>query len=154
MKCWSFNTFSMTEYFTPKRYAKAVLVFLHVLSAFPNTCFLTEETSRSLFGDEELFLSHWKSKLKRKNVLNSFFYIDEISGDRPMSDMGHGKPIDELDVQCHKYKQCQKCVRKEFGSVSTFPSHCCTWAPPLCANTVRVYTQKRSLFNPNGKNEQ
>lgn len=39
-----------------------------------------------------------------------------ILGDRPMSDMGHGKPIDGLDVQCHKYKQCQKCVRKEFGS--------------------------------------
>ncbi|CAG5105348.1 Oidioi.mRNA.OKI2018_I69.chr1.g2050.t1.cds [Oikopleura dioica] len=39
-----------------------------------------------------------------------------ILGDRPMSEMGHGKPIDQLDVSCHKYKQCQKCVRKEFGS--------------------------------------
>jgi len=38
-----------------------------------------------------------------------------ILGDRPMSEMGKGKPVDELDVACKEYKSCQKCVRMEFG---------------------------------------
>jgi len=38
-----------------------------------------------------------------------------ILGDRPMSEMGKGKPVDELDVACKDYKSCQKCVRMEFG---------------------------------------
>lgn len=38
-----------------------------------------------------------------------------ILGDRPMSEMGKGKPVDELDFACREYKQCQKCARMEFG---------------------------------------
>jgi len=38
-----------------------------------------------------------------------------ILGDRPMSEMGKGKPVDEMDVACKEYKSCQKCVRMEFG---------------------------------------
>lgn len=41
-----------------------------------------------------------------------------ILGDRPMSEMGKGKPVDELDTACKDYKSCQKCVRMEFGPVS------------------------------------
>ena len=41
-----------------------------------------------------------------------------ILGDRPMSEMGKGKPVDEMDVACKEYKSCQKCVRMEFGDVS------------------------------------
>ena len=38
-------------------------------------------------------------------------------GDRPMSEMGKGKPVDEMDVICQHYKQCQKCARMEHGEV-------------------------------------
>lgn len=36
-------------------------------------------------------------------------------GDRPMSDMGKGKPVDALDNKCKAYKDCQKCVRANHG---------------------------------------
>jgi len=36
-------------------------------------------------------------------------------GDRPMSDMGHGRPVDALDNKCKAYKDCQKCVRENHG---------------------------------------
>lgn len=38
-----------------------------------------------------------------------------ILGDRPMSDPGLGKPVDELDVVCKAYKDCVKCVQMEYG---------------------------------------
>jgi len=36
--------------------------------------------------------------------------------DRAMSTRGRGKPVDELDVQCKKYKECVHCAKLEFGS--------------------------------------
>ena len=36
-------------------------------------------------------------------------------GDRPMSQMGHGRPVDALDTKCKAYKDCQKCVREKHG---------------------------------------
>lgn len=36
-------------------------------------------------------------------------------GDRPMSDPGHGKPVDALDSVCKAYKDCLKCARKTYG---------------------------------------
>ena len=38
-----------------------------------------------------------------------------ILGDRPMSQMGRGAPVDMLDSKCRAYKQCQKCVRAKHG---------------------------------------
>merc|ERR1712064_148630 len=38
-----------------------------------------------------------------------------ILGDRPMSDMGHGLPVDALDTVCKKYKDCLKCARMTHG---------------------------------------
>ena len=35
--------------------------------------------------------------------------------DRPMSGMGKGKPVDELDALCKRYKDCQKCARRRYG---------------------------------------
>ena len=32
-----------------------------------------------------------------------------------MSDPGFGKPVDPLDQICKQYKDCQKCVRREYG---------------------------------------
>merc|ERR1711990_1345866 len=40
-----------------------------------------------------------------------------ILGDRPMSDPGHGKPVDELDTVCKAYKDCVKCARMEYGDM-------------------------------------
>ena len=34
-----------------------------------------------------------------------------ILGDRPMTKMGKGSPVDALDNKCKAYKDCQKCVR-------------------------------------------
>ena len=36
-------------------------------------------------------------------------------GDRPMTEMGHGRPVDALDNKCKAYKDCQKCVRAKHG---------------------------------------
>jgi len=36
-------------------------------------------------------------------------------GDRPMSDMGHGVPLDPIDKACKDYKECQKCARDQYG---------------------------------------
>ena len=38
-------------------------------------------------------------------------------GDRPMSTMGKGAPLDELDAVCKAYKECQKCARQRFGEM-------------------------------------
>jgi hypothetical protein len=40
-----------------------------------------------------------------------------ILGDRPMSDPGHGPPVDALDTVCKAYKDCVKCARMEFGEM-------------------------------------
>ena len=37
-------------------------------------------------------------------------------GDRPMSEMGKGRPVDALDNKCKAYKDCQKCVRDKHGN--------------------------------------
>merc|ERR1712050_130824 len=39
-----------------------------------------------------------------------------ILGDRPMSDPGHGHPVDPLDRVCKEYKDCLKCARKVHGN--------------------------------------
>ena len=36
-------------------------------------------------------------------------------GDRPLSQMGSGKPVDVFDKICQDYKNCQKCAREEHG---------------------------------------
>ena len=40
-----------------------------------------------------------------------------ILGDRPMSDPGHGPPVDALDTVCKAYKDCVKCARMEYGEM-------------------------------------
>lgn len=40
-----------------------------------------------------------------------------ILGDRPMSDPGHGPPVDALDTVCKAYKDCQKCARQAHGNM-------------------------------------
>ena len=40
-----------------------------------------------------------------------------ILGDRPMSDPGLGRPVDELDSVCKAYKDCLKCARRQYGDM-------------------------------------
>jgi len=37
-------------------------------------------------------------------------------GDRPLTDMGKGTPVDDLDRACRVYKDCQRCVRDKHGN--------------------------------------
>merc|ERR1712037_586089 len=39
-----------------------------------------------------------------------------LLGDRPMSEMGIGSPVDALDNRCKAYKDCQKCARAKHGN--------------------------------------
>ena len=69
-----------------------------------------------------------------------------ILGDRPMSEMGHGRPVDALDNKCKAYKDCQKCVRETHGDscIGEFVRY--TWR----------YSTKRNQFeskNPSGSCE-
>jgi len=59
-----------------------------------------------------------------------------ILGDRPMSQMGKGAPVDSLDNKCKAYKDCQKCVREKHGDqcIGEFVRY--TWR----------YATKRSAF--------
>ena len=41
--------------------------------------------------------------------------IQTNSGDRPMSDPGHGPPVDALDSVCKAYKDCVKCAKMTHG---------------------------------------
>merc|ERR1711953_334 len=61
-----------------------------------------------------------------------------ILGDRPMSDPGHGPPIDELDSVCKQYKDCQKCARMRHGEfcIGEFVEYGLRWnrnsGAPVC----------------------
>ena len=36
-----------------------------------------------------------------------------------ISNMGHGRPVDEFDTACKAYKDCVKCVQMEYGNQCT-----------------------------------
>ena len=40
-----------------------------------------------------------------------------LLGDRPMSDPGHGPPVDPLDSVCKAYKDCVKCAKMTHGEM-------------------------------------
>lgn len=52
----------------------------------------------------------------RNNFRNPTLTI-QFQGDRPMSDPGHGLPIDALDTVCKAYKDCVKCAKMEYGDM-------------------------------------
>ena len=39
-----------------------------------------------------------------------------LTGDRPMTQSGHGPPIDSLDAVCRSFKHCLQCVTKTHGT--------------------------------------
>lgn len=83
---------------------------------------------------KEMAIKHWsKNGFRGKN--NGF---DErkywaygchcfLLGDRPMSEMGKGKPVDALDNKCKAYKDCQKCVRATHGEDCIGENRKYTW---------------------------
>merc|ERR1711907_747141 len=42
-------------------------------------------------------------------------------GDRPMAEMGIGKPIDALDSACKAWKECQRCARMKHNRSASHP---------------------------------
>jgi len=80
-------------------------------------------------------------KLWKKNGLTGDDAFDErkywaygchcyLLGDRPMTEMGMGRPKDALDSKCKAYKECQRCVRKNHGDecIGEFVEYMWKWA--------------------------
>ena len=74
-----------------------------------------------------------------------------ILGDRAMSEMGQGTPKDALDVKCKAYKDCQKCVRDQYGDACIGESVRYTWKWSSKREQLEskndVGTCERELFN-------
>ena len=74
-----------------------------------------------------------------------------ILGDRPMSQMGKGKPVDGLDRKCMAYKNCQKCVREVHGEECIGEVKQYTWKFATRTQSFvsenAVGTCERDLFN-------
>jgi hypothetical protein len=81
----------------------------------------SDRTDRRYQDLEDIAVKHW-----RKQGLTGKAGFDErkywaygchclMLGDRPMSEMGKGTPTDSLDNGCKAWKDCQKCVRDEYG---------------------------------------
>ena len=74
-----------------------------------------------------------------------------ILGDRAMSEMGQGTPKDALDVKCKAYKDCQKCVRDQYGDACIGESVRYTWKwsskRERLESKDEVGTCERELFN-------
>lgn len=53
-----------------------------------------------------------------------------LLGDRPMSEMGKGKPVDSLDMKCKAFKDCHRCVRETHGDdcIGEFVKYTWKWS--------------------------
>jgi hypothetical protein len=65
------------------------------------------------FSQMEAWMEHFNPSF---DVRDLYYGCHCLSfSDRPMSNMGRGAPLDEVDSVCLKYKQCLKCASAEFG---------------------------------------
>ena len=87
---------------------------------------LAEDNERSAVDRRYKDLSAMAIKYWAKNGLRGENRFDErkywtygchclFLGDRPMSTLGGGTPVDGLDRKCKVYKDCLRCVRKTHG---------------------------------------
>ena len=80
-------------------------------------------------------------------------FIIFLLGDRPMSDPGHGRPVDALDKVCKSYKNCLKCTRMIHGDlcISEFISYLLefTNGEPVCGD--QAGTCQRALCECDAK---
>lgn len=72
------------------------------------------------YGDlAEMSLKHWKKQGNGREWDERKYWGYGchcfMLGDRPMTEMGHGTPVDGLDSACHKWKLCQRCAREKHG---------------------------------------
>ena len=78
-----------------------------------------------------------------------------ILGDRPMSQMGYGRPVDALDNKCKAYKDCQKCVRDKHGEecIGEFVRYTWRWNKSLnqLEGKEDAGTCQRELFECDAK---
>jgi len=61
----------------------------------------------------EAWMEHYNPSFDKRDLYYGCHCF--TTSDRPMSDMGKGRPVDEIDSVCLKYKQCLKCARNEFS---------------------------------------
>ena len=80
---------------------------------------IDERQDRRYVDLAEMNLKHWKKQGHGKEWDERKFWGYGchcfMVGDRPMSEIGHGKPVDALDSACRLWKDCQKCVRENHG---------------------------------------
>merc|ERR1711937_232525 len=101
-----------------------------------------EDADRRYDDLEQIANEYWRKQgMTGKNAFDDRKYWAYgchcfLLGDRPMSEMGKGKPVDALDNKCKAYKDCQKCVREKHGDqcIGEFVRY--TWR----------YATKRSQF--------
>jgi len=80
-----------------------------------------ERAERRYEDLKDMALKHWAKKgLRGKNKFDERKYWAYgchcfLLGDRPLSEMGMGSPVDSLDNKCKAYKDCNKCVRMKHG---------------------------------------
>jgi len=78
-----------------------------------------------------------------------------ILGDRPMTEMGYGRPVDALDNKCKAYKDCQKCVREKHGEecIGEFVRYTWKWANKFnkLVGKDEAGSCKRELFECDAK---
>ena len=86
-------------------------------------------------------------------IYTAWFLTVFSLGDRPMSDPGHGPPVDALDTVCKAYKDCLKCARMEHGDscIGEFTRYRFgyTNGEPVCKN--RANTCERALCECDAK---
>ena len=74
-----------------------------------------------------------------------------ILGDRALSEMGMGTPKDALDNKCKAYKDCQKCVREQYGDACIGEAVRYTWKWSTRNGRLEskddLNTCERGLFN-------
>ena len=76
---------------------------------------------KALDGDKRYFqltdmMSHYNSEFDERKYW-AYGCNCLILGDRPMSDPGHGPPVDALDSVCKRYKDCVKCAKMTHGDM-------------------------------------
>jgi len=80
---------------------------------------IDEREDRRYADLAEMSKKHWrKNDLGREWDERKFWGYGchcFMVGDRPLSDMGFGIPVDDLDSACRQWKDCQMCVRKNHG---------------------------------------
>ena len=91
------------------------------LFATVSASIVKREEDRNLDGEKRYFqltdmMQHYNSEFDERKYW-AYGCNCLILGDRPMSDPGHGPPVDALDSVCKRYKDCVKCAKMTHGDM-------------------------------------